>query len=119
MIMRATRLTASALGLAVLGWQGWNAYQGKFVHFFLAADIVVALLLVAASLWPAERPAAAAMLAAFSALAAVFFSATSGRLLMGGYADPGTILTTLGVAPCVVGAVVLGCRLAKEGRSLS
>ncbi|SIN76727.1 hypothetical protein SAMN05444166_0729 [Singulisphaera sp. GP187] len=110
-MIRQARATAFGLGLAVLGWQGWNAHQGRFVHAFLVADLVVGLFLVVAAAWPSDRTATALMMAGFSAMAAVFLSATTGRLLLGNAFDPGTVLTTVGLVPCLVGAIVLGQRL--------
>lgn len=114
-MIRLTRGMAMSLGLAVLGWQGWNASHGRFVHAFLISDLVVGLLLVVASAWPTERAATTLMLAGFSAMAAVFLSATTGRMLLGRAFDPGTVLTTLGLIPCLVGAIILGRRLADRG----
>lgn len=109
-MIRLARWMALTLGLAVLGWQGWNAHKGRFVHPFLVSDIVVGLLLVVASAWPSDRTATALMLACFSALGAVFLSATTSRLLLGAAFDPGTVLATLGLIPCLIGAIVLGRR---------
>lgn len=109
--MRLARFTALSLGLAVLGWQGWNAQNGRFVHVFLISDLVVALLLIVAAGWSRDRTAAALMLAGFSAMTAVFLSATTGRWLVGAKFDPGTVLTTLGLLPCLAGAIVLGRKL--------
>lgn len=113
--MRLARWTALILGLAVLGWQGWNARNGRFVHAFLVSDIVVALLLVVASRWSSNRTAAVLMMAGFSAMAAIFLSATTGRLLLGNAFDPGTVLTTFGLIPCLIGAIVLGRGLSGQG----
>jgi cytochrome bd-type quinol oxidase subunit 1 len=114
-MIRAARLTAAAVGLAVLAWQIWNARNGRFVHAFLVSDVVVAVLLIAASAWPGERPAATLMMAGFAAMAAVFLSATTGRLLVGGEFDPGTVLTAVGLLPCLLGAIGLGRRLIVAG----
>ncbi len=65
--------------------------HGRFVHAFLVSDLVVGLLLVVASAWPTERTATTLMLAGFSAMAAVFLSATTGRILLGRAFDPGTV----------------------------
>lgn len=108
------RVLSRVMGLAVLGWQGWNAYRGTLVHFFLVADVVAGLVLILASTWTLERASAVGMLAGFSALAGVFLSATTGRILTGGYVDPGTILTTLGLIPCLLGAILLGRWLVKQ-----
>jgi hypothetical protein len=114
-MIRLARVTALGLGLAVLGWQGWNAYNGRFVHAFLISDLVIGLLLVVASAWPGDRTAAVLMLAGFSAMAGVFLSATTGRILPGSAFDPGTVLTTLGLIPCLIGAIGLGRRLSESG----
>jgi hypothetical protein len=33
-------------------------------------------------------------------------------MVQGGYLDPGTVMTTLGLVPCLAGAITLGRRLA-------
>lgn len=113
--MRPIRLLALGLGASVLAWQGGNALQGRFLHPFLVSDIAMSLVLVVGGLWPGERGAAAVMLGGFAALGGIFLSATTGRLLLGGYRDPGTVLTTLGIVPCLAAAVALGRRLARPG----
>jgi ABC-type thiamin/hydroxymethylpyrimidine transport system permease subunit len=107
------RITAAALGLAVLAWQAVNARNGRFLHPFLVADLIIGLWLVAAALWPGRRGPAAALLAGVSALAGVFLAATTGRALTGGY-DLGTFLTTLGLVPCLACAFGLGLWLARR-----
>jgi hypothetical protein len=102
----AARLTAALLGLAVLAWQVQNARRGRFVHPFLVADLVLGLFLVASAAWPGRRGPALAMLAGFAALGGVFLAATTGRLLLGGYST-GTALTSLGLVPCLAGALGL------------
>ena len=113
MMILAARITAASLGLAVLAWQVVNARRGRFVHPFLVADLVLGLFLVAAAVLPGRRGPALAMLAGFAALAGVFLSATTGRLLLGGY-DTGTALTTLGLVPCLAGALGLARWLLRE-----
>jgi hypothetical protein len=112
-MMRLARTTAAGLGLAVLLWQVWNARNGRFVHPFLAADLVAGLALIVAAAWPGDRGPAVAMLAGFSALAGIFLSATTGRLLSGGY-DLGTAFTTVGLVPCTAGMIGLGVRLSRR-----
>lgn len=114
-MIRGARGTAALLALAVLGWQAWNARQGRFVHLFLVSDIVVALLLLVGSAWLAERTAAALMMAGLSALAGVFLSATTGRLVLRQPLDGGTVLTALGLVPCVAVAAGLARWLVREG----
>jgi hypothetical protein len=100
--------------LAVLGWQVVNAAHGRWLHPFLIADLVVGGFLIGAAFWPGRRGSMLAMLAGFSALAGVFLSATTSRLLLGGY-DLGTALTSLGLIPCLVYAIGLGIILARSG----
>jgi hypothetical protein len=101
-----------------LAWQCSPGRDGTpatgVIHPFLVSDVVVGLLLVVAAVWPGERGPAAAMLAGFAAMGGVFLSATSGRLLLGNYRDLGTVLTTLGLVPCLARAIALGHRLAGE-----
>ncbi|MEO6810457.1 MAG: hypothetical protein ABI353_15185 [Isosphaeraceae bacterium] len=113
-MIRLAKATAVLLGLAVLAWQGVNAAQGRGLHPFLIADLVVGVFLIGAAFWPGHRGSSLAMLAGFSALAGVFLSATTSRLLLGGY-DLGTALTSLGLIPCIVYAVGLGIVLARPG----
>ena len=116
-MIRSARATALALGIAVLGWQAWNAWNGRFVHRFLVSDLAASFVLLAAGSWPGERGAAAGMLAGFAALAGVFLSATAGGLLVDGYQRTGTVLTTFGLVPCVLGTIGLALWLAENPRS--
>ena len=52
------------------------------------------------------------MRAGFSALAGAFLATATGRKVQGGYLDPGTVMTTLELVPCLAGAITLGRRLA-------
>lgn len=106
-----TRATAILLSAAVLAWQAWNAAQGRFVHRYLAADVVASLILLIGSFWPRGRTADVILLAGYSAFSAIFFSATTGGLLVDGYNRTGTLLTSVGLVPCLAGAVVLAARL--------
>ncbi len=118
-MIRLARATALLLGGSVLGWQIVNAANGRFVHFFLAPDLLFGTLLLVAALWPWERLAAVAMLAGFAAMGAVFLSATCGRLLMEPERfDFGTGLTTLGLIPCVAASLGLGRWLVRRPRLL-
>lgn len=111
-MIRPTRLGAAALGVALLAWQVVNAARGRFVHAFLVPDLVLGVGLLGSALIRRDRPAAAALLAMFAATLGVFLSATSARLLLGGY-DLGTALTSLGLVPCLAACVVLGRWLAR------
>lgn len=108
------RISGALLGLAVLGWQGVNAINGRFVHPFLVADIVVGLALVAAAVWPGGRGPALALLGSFGALGGILLSATTGRWLDGGGFDLGRALAALGVVPCVAAAWLLARGLARD-----
>jgi len=113
-MIRLARAAALLIGGSVLGWQVVNAAHGRFVHAFLVPDLVIGVLLIVAAACPSERVAAVAMLAGFAAMAAVFLSATCGRLTMEPHAfDAGTRLTTLGFVPCVTAALALGRWLAR------
>ena len=107
------RFSGAALGLVVLGWQGVNAWNGRFVHPFLVADLVAGLVLVAAAVWPGDRGAGLALLAAFAALGGVLLSASTGRWLEGGGFDRGRVLAAVGVVPCAAAVVLLARRLAR------
>lgn len=109
--LRTARRTAALLGLVVLVWQVGNAARGRFVHEFLIADLVLAPVLIAASALRPDRRAAAAMFGGFAALGGVFLSASTMRLLGGGY-DLGTGMATLGLFVCLGWSVALGNRLA-------
>ncbi len=104
---RHPRIVAYALGLAVLGWQAWNAARGRFLHPFLIADIGVGIGLIVAASWPGQRGPAVALLAGFAALGGIFLAASTGRLLLGGL-DAGTVLAGFGILPCLVEAIALG-----------
>ncbi len=114
-MIRASRIVAAALGAAVLGWQVVNWRNGRFVHDFLPADLILGTFLVVSALWKGERGAAAAMLGGFAAMGGVFLSATTLRMLRGGY-DMGTALTTLGLVPCLIHTTGLGRWLVRSER---
>lgn len=115
-MIHLARLIALALGGAVLAWQGWNAHNGRFVHRFLVADLVVSLVLIVGSAWPGRRAAAVLLFWGYAALVGVFLSATTAGLLIDGYQRAGTILTTLGLIPCLACSIGLGRWLVTGGR---
>lgn len=110
-MIRILRATALGLAMIVFAWQGWNAVQGHFVHRFLVADIVASLVLVTGGVWHQRRVSAVLMLVGFSALGAIFLTATTAGLLVDGYRATGTALTTIGLVPCATGVVLLGRRI--------
>ena len=121
-MIRTARIVSFAIGAAVLGWQGVNAANGRFVHFFLIPDVVIGCMLIAAGSWPSERAAAVAMLAGHAAMAAVFLCASGGRLLVEPEKfDAGTRLATFGMVLCALIAGGIGRWLARrsDGSSTS
>ncbi|RUL86465.1 hypothetical protein [Tautonia sociabilis] len=105
-LLRA-RITAVALAAVVLFWQLGNAAADRFVHPFLAADLIGSSWLLLAASWPDRRTAAVALIAGFGVLFGVFSSAVTGRMLVGRF-DPGTAAAALGLVPCVFGIVQAG-----------
>lgn len=103
--LRSARLTAAATALAVLAWQVGNAVAGRFVHPFVAADLVVAAWLLVAAAWPGRRGTAVGILGGMGAMLGVFLAAVTGRMLAGTF-DPGTVAAGVGIVPCVAGMVL-------------
>lgn len=111
-MIRTSRAGATVLGLILLAWQVVNASRGRFVHPFLIADLMVAVLLLISSSLPNDRTGSAVMLAAFSATAGVFLAATTAAILRDGY-SLGRVMTGVGLVPCVIFAVALGKSLGR------
>ena len=107
------RAFAVGLGAIILCWQAGNAARGKFVHPFLAADLVVAAILLVGGTIRHERASVATMFVAFLATASVFLAATASALLRDGY-SLGRVMTALGIVPCLLCVRFLGYRLTKS-----
>lgn len=98
-MIRACRVVAVGLGVAILGWQIRNAWRGAFLHTFLLPDLIAATLLVHAGLTTDPRRARRRLRVGFAATMLVFAVATTSVLFAEGF-TVGRALTAVGLIPC-------------------